>query len=134
MQTELLISTERKQEFVDITPEVTETVKISKIKKGLCNVFVPHATAAIAINENADPNLQLDIIDALDAVAESKKWRHDTIDGNAAAHIKSAIIGPSQTIPIKEGVLQLGRWQDIFLCEFDGPRKRNVIITITKGE
>ncbi|MBW2972634.1 secondary thiamine-phosphate synthase enzyme YjbQ, partial [Candidatus Woesearchaeota archaeon] len=98
-------------------------------KDGLCNVYVPHATAAIAINENADPNITLDIIEALDKMVREGGWRHDSIDNNAAAHIKAAIIGPSETVPIENGRLQLGRWQDIFLCCFDGPRKRRIIVT-----
>jgi len=127
---ELTISSTKKQELLDITAHVKDAVKKSGVNEGLCNVYVSHATAAITINENADPNLRLDIVDALNQLIEEGSWRHDVIDNNAAAHIKSAIIGPSETIPIKEGKLQLGRWQDIFLCEFDGPRKRQVNITI----
>ena len=129
---EFTISTNKKQEFIDITQKIKDIVEKSKISKGICNIFVPHATAAVTINENADPNLSLDIIEALDDVCSKKVWRHDALDNNAASHIKSAIIGPSETIPISNGELVLGTWQDIFLCEFDGPRKRRIITTIIK--
>jgi secondary thiamine-phosphate synthase enzyme len=131
---EFTVSTTKKQELVDITHKIKEIVDGSGVSDGLCNVYVPHATAAIMINENADPNITLDIIDALDKLVPQGKWRHDAIDNNAAAHIKAAVCGPSETIPVKDGKLQLGTWQDIFLCCFDGPRKRRVVVTITKTE
>ncbi|MBW2964858.1 secondary thiamine-phosphate synthase enzyme YjbQ [Candidatus Woesearchaeota archaeon] len=129
---EITVSSTKAQELIDITHQVQEAVKKSRVKEGLCNVYVPHATAAVMVNENADPNITLDIIDALDELIQQGKWRHDRIDNNAAAHIKASICGPSETIPIQDGKLMLGRWQDIFLCCFDGPRKRTVIITTTK--
>lgn len=118
--------TNEKEQLLDITKTVQNYVKKNKGKAVL--VYVPHATAAIAINENADPNVGLDILDALGTVIQEGIWRHDKIDGNAASHIKAAIIGPSEVIPVKEGVLGLGQWQNIFLCDFDGPRERRVII------
>ncbi|MFH1669093.1 MAG: secondary thiamine-phosphate synthase enzyme YjbQ [Candidatus Woesearchaeota archaeon] len=127
---EFTVSTSRRQELVDITKEIAEAVEKSGIKDGLCNVYVPHATAAIAINENADPNISLDIIEALDKMVKEGIWRHDKLDGNAASHIKAAIVGPSETIPIEDGKLVLGTWQDIFLCSFDGPKDRRVRVTI----
>ncbi|MBW2996969.1 secondary thiamine-phosphate synthase enzyme YjbQ [Candidatus Woesearchaeota archaeon] len=130
---EFTVSTSKSQQLVDITHKVEEAVKKSGLKDGLCNVYVPHATAAIAINENADPNITLDIVDALNEMVREGGWRHDRIDNNAAAHIKAAIIGPSETIPVKDGELQLGTWQDVFLCCFDGPRKRRIIVTVIKG-
>lgn len=129
---EFTVSTGKKQELIDITKQVEEAVNKSGVDDGLCNVYVPHATAAIAINENADPNITLDIIDALDEMVREGGWRHDRIDNNAAAHIKASIVGPSETIPVKDGKMQLGTWQDIFLCCFDGPRKRTVKVTIIK--
>ncbi|MBU0461490.1 MAG: secondary thiamine-phosphate synthase enzyme YjbQ [Nanoarchaeota archaeon] len=117
-----------------MTKEVEHAVAKSGIKKGLCSLFVPHATAAITINENADPNVGIDILEALKRIAPKGAWKHDAIDRNGDSHIKSSIIGASQTIPIREGRLCLGQWQDIFLCEFDGPRKRKVIITIIASE
>jgi len=134
MNAEFTISTTKKNELVDITDEVRSIVNKSKIDNGLVNVYVPHATAAVCINENADPNIQDDILDALSQLIKAGGWRHDRIDGNADAHIKAAIVGPSETIPLKDGQLQLGTWQDIFFCEFDGPRNhRRIIVTVTKA-
>lgn len=129
MQKTFKISTAKQQELVDITKEVKEIVKDSKAKEGMCLVYVPHASAAIIINENYDPNICLDIIDALNnAIPLHKKYRHDKVDNNAAAHIKSAIIGPSETIPVKDSKLILGTWQSIMLAEFDGPKKERTVI------
>ncbi|MBI2655799.1 YjbQ family protein [Candidatus Woesearchaeota archaeon] len=131
MQEEFCISTKKKQEMIDITSHVNSIIKKSKIKEGLCNVFTAHATAAIVINENYDPNICLDLIDALNKLVPSGVWRHDRIDGNADAHIKAAILGPQETIPIKNGELQLGRWQSLQFSELDGPRNdRKIIVTI----
>ena len=131
MQDEIFLSTSKKQELIDISDKINSIIKKSKIKNGLCNIFAAHATAAIIINENYDPNICLDLIDALDKLIPSGIWRHDKIDGNADAHIKSAILGPSETIPIKNGELQLGKWQALQFCEFDGPRQdRKIIVTI----
>lgn len=125
------ISTNEHNELVDITDKVQEIVKKSKIKNGICQVFVPHATAAITINENADPNVPEDILNALrKIVKEHNGWKHDSVDNNAAAHIKSSIIGASEMIPIDNNELVLGTWQDVFLCEFDGPRTRTIIVNI----
>ena len=131
MQGEMALSTTKKQELIDITNKINSVIKKSKIKNGLCNIFAAHATAAIIINENYDPNICLDLIDALNKLVPSGIWRHDRIDGNADAHIKSAILGPSETIPIKNGSLELGRWQSVAFAELDGPRNdRKIIITI----
>ena len=133
MQKEIIISTKAHNELIDITKEVEKIVSESKVKQGLCNVFTMHATAAILINENYDPNLREDIINALNKIIpEHNNYKHDKIDNNAASHIKAAIIGPSETIPIKDNKLDLGTWQSIAFCEFDGPRSnRKIIITIT---
>ncbi len=131
MQQEFYVSTKKKQELIDITSQVNSIIKKSKIKNGLCNVFTAHATAAIVINENYDPNICTDLLDALNKLIPSGIWLHDRIDGNADSHIKSAILGPQETIPIKNGELQLGRWQSCMLCELDGPRNdRKIIVTI----
>jgi secondary thiamine-phosphate synthase enzyme len=102
------------------------------VAEGQLIMYTPHATAAISINENDDPNIGTDLLRALSkVVVEHDGWLHDKIDNNAAAHIKSAIVGPSETIPIVEGQLCLGTWQNIFLCEFDGPRsERRIIVSI----
>lgn len=127
------ISTSKKEELIDITAEVEKTIADSKIKNGICFLYVPHATAALTINENADPNVADDIIKALQKAVPEGSWKHDRIDGNATAHIKSTIMGSSETIPIENGKLALGTWQDIFFCEFDGPRSnRKIIVQIIK--
>ena len=131
MQEEFYLSTKKKQELIDITSRVNSIVRKSKISTGICNVFAAHATAAIIINENYDPNICLDLLDSLNKLIPSGIWRHDKIDGNADAHIKSAILGPSETIPIKNNKLELGRWQSIMFAELDGPRNdRKIIVTI----
>ncbi|MBN2567231.1 YjbQ family protein [Candidatus Woesearchaeota archaeon] len=125
------IMTSRHNEVRDITSRVQEILRGSGVKEGVCSVYVPHATAAVIINENADPNINSDLLDALTkAVPEHGGYLHDRIDGNATAHIKAAIIGPSEIIPVSGGELALGAWQDVMLCEFDGPRRRQVIVTI----
>ena len=130
----ITISTSKKEDFVDITSKVNKIVSESGVKEGICILFTPHATGAITINENADPNVPFDILKALDEIIPQGKWKHDKIDNNAAAHIKSSIIGPSQTIPIKNGYITLGTWQAIMFCEFDGPRgDRRIMVKIIKG-
>jgi secondary thiamine-phosphate synthase enzyme len=130
MQEIITLPTSKKQELIDISLQVKSIVKKSKINGGLCNIFAMHATAAIIINENADPNICLDTLDALNDLIPSGKWRHDKLDGNADAHIKSTIFGPSETIPIKNNELQLGTWQSPMLVELDGPRSRKIVVTI----
>src|SRR3989338_1751296 len=131
MQEEIHISTKKKQELVDITSSVNSIIKRSKIKEGLCNVFTAHATAAIIINENYDPNICLDLLDSLNKLIPGGIWRHDKVDGNADSHIKAAILGPQETIPINNGKLELGKWQSVMMAELDGPRSdRKIVITI----
>lgn len=131
MQEEITLSSSKKQELIDITNKINDIIKNSKIKSGICNVFAAHATAAIIINENHDPNICLDLLDSLNKSVPSGIWRHDRIDGNADAHIKSAILGPSETMPVKNGRLELGRWQSVQFCELNGPRNdRKIIVTI----
>ena len=131
MREEIALSTSKKQELIDITSQVNSIIKKSKIKEGLCNVFAAHATGAIIINENYDPNICLDLLDALSKLIPRGAWRHDKIDGNADSHIKSAILGPSETMPVKNNELDLGRWQALMFAELDGPKSsRKIIITI----
>src|SRR3989338_3233619 len=111
MHEEFFISTKKKQELIDITGNVNSIIKKSKVKSGLCNVFAAHATAAIVINENYDPNICTDLLSALNKLVPSGIWLHDRIDGNADAHIKAAILGPQETMPVKNNKLELGRWQ-----------------------
>ncbi len=126
------VATQEKHQIVDVTTNVNAILRESGVREGQLTVFTPHATAAIAINENDDPNIGTDFICALSKlVIEHDGWLHDRIDNNAAAHIKSALTGPSETIPIIGGRLCLGTWQNVFFCEFDGPRhERRVIISI----
>ncbi len=130
MTTELHIRTTAKRELRDITAEVADLVVRSGVAEGLCNVYVAHATAAIVVNENDDPNVCVDLLDALDRLVPAGIWRHDRVDGNAASHIQAAILGPSETIPVRDGRLCLGRWQAVMLAELDGPRERRVFVTI----
>jgi secondary thiamine-phosphate synthase enzyme len=116
--------------MIDLTPQVAEIVARSALDEGLCHVYVAHATAAIVINENDDPNVCVDTLDALDGLIPAGRWRHDRVDGNAASHIQAAILGPGETIPVSQGRLLLGRWQAIMLVELDGPRERRIVVTV----
>ncbi|HWR21655.1 MAG TPA: secondary thiamine-phosphate synthase enzyme YjbQ [Verrucomicrobiae bacterium] len=127
---EFFVKTARKYQVIDITPRVQDIVEQDGSTIGLCCIFVPHATAAVTINENADPNIGEDLHDALAKLIPEGVWRHDRIDGNAAAHIKAAILGPSEMVPVKDRRLALGTWQSLMLVEFDGPRQRRVIVQI----
>ena len=130
MQAEFQVRSQRKYQMLDITEQVADIVGKAKLSEGLCSVYVTHATAAVVINENDDPNVCEDVLDALDKLIPEGVWRHDRVDGNAAAHIKSAILGPGETIPVRDGRLVLGTWQAIMLVELDGPRERRVIVTV----
>jgi secondary thiamine-phosphate synthase enzyme len=127
---QLVFATQSHDQIVDITREVRTFVASSGIRDGLCTIFTPHATAAIVINENDDPNIAVDFLAALRKMVKDRDgWLHDRVDGNAAAHIKSALLGPSETIPVADGDLELGTWQNVFFVELDGPRgQRNVIL------
>jgi secondary thiamine-phosphate synthase enzyme len=127
---EIRVRTGKKYETVDLTSQVAEMVRTSGTEEGICCVYTPHATAAIVINENDDPHIGLDLLDALDKLVPEGVWRHDRIDSNGAAHLKAAILGPSEVIPVQSGRLTLGTWQAIMLVELDGPRDRKVIVTI----
>lgn len=123
------VSTTAHSQLVDITSKVKEVVRQSKVKSGSCQIFVPHTTAGITINENADPSVPKDILKGLEkAVPFDAGYAHT--EGNAAAHIKSTIVGTDKTIFIEDGELRLGTWQGIFFCEFDGPRSRTVIVKV----
>lgn len=134
MQKEITVSSSKREELIDITPQIKDIVNESKVKQGICVLYTPHATGAIIINENADPNICDDILEALSKLIPAGRWRHDRIDNNADAHIKSSIIGSSAAIPIKDGSLQLGTWQDCFFAELDGPRSRRKIIISIIGD
>jgi secondary thiamine-phosphate synthase enzyme len=132
MQKIIKIKTNTKQEIMDITEELNKFVEESKVKEGILIAYTPHATASLIINENADKNICKDLLNCLNSLIPQGKWLHDKIDNNGAAHLKSSILGCSIQIPVKDNKLQLGRWQSSMLCEFDGPRERNIILTIQK--
>lgn len=127
MLKEFTINTPR-EGFIDITSQVVEIVRQSQENAGLCQVFIPHTTAGITINENADPDVVEDMLVALDHMVPELAYKHD--EGNSRAHVKASMIGSSVSVPISGKELCLGTWQGIYLCEFDGPRRRKVIITI----
>ena len=123
------ISTNFRTEMIDITRKVAEIVRISGIKEGIAVIHIPHTTAAVTINENADRDVQHDMTKFMDELVPDKSWfRHD--EGNSDSHIKSSLFGCSQTIIIENGNLLLGTWQGIYFVEFDGPRTRKVIVKI----
>ena len=126
------VQTKKRIEFVDITSEVRKVVKNSGVEEGICYVYTPHTTAGITINENADPSVVYDINNYLNKfIPLDNRYTH--AEGNADAHIKSTIVGCSETVLIKNGSLVLGTWQGIFFCEFDGPRNRTVHVKVTAG-
>ena len=121
------VSTGRKEELIDITAKVADGVSKSSVDSGLCVVYVPHTTAAVTINENADPAVSQDILLGLSHMKlESLHFAH--LEGNSPAHIKSSLVGCSVSVIVEKGRLQLGTWQGIFFCEFDGPRTRKVMV------
>jgi secondary thiamine-phosphate synthase enzyme len=126
---ELTIRTHSRTEFLDITAQIQKLIREHKVENGLLVLFVPHTTAAVTINENADPSVQQDILVELNRLIPlAGSYQHR--EGNSAAHIKSTVIGPSQTLLIESGRLALGTWQGLFFCEFDGPRTRKVWVKI----
>jgi len=126
---EFHIRTTAKRQMIDLTSRVAAIVAEAQVDEGLCNVYVAHATAAIVVNENDDPNVCVDVLDLLDRLIPAGVWRHDKVDGNAASHIQATILGPSETIPIRGGRLLLGTWQAVMLVELDGPRDRRIVVT-----
>jgi len=132
MQNSIQISTHSSNGLYDITQAVAKIVSDSNIQTGMVNVYAQGATAAIMIQENWDESVQTDVITLLSQLIPSGVWEHDKQDGNGDAHLKAGIVGPSETIPIINGKMGLSTWQNIFFCEFDGPRKeRKIVITIS---
>lgn len=129
---EIRVSTARPRELVDITEATRSEVRRSGVTDGLCALYAHGATAALMVQENDDPNISLDVLQSLDDLVPAGRWRHDRVDDNGAAHIQAGLVGPSEAIPIRAGELALSRWQNVFLCDFDGPRRvRTVLVTIT---
>jgi len=130
---EIVLKTNGRNQFIDITRQVESIVLQSGVKSGICVVYAPHTTAAITINENADPTVRKDIISSLDKLVPWREPFYEHAEGNSAAHIKSSLIGCSQTIIVQNGKLLLGTWQGIYFCEFDGPRTRRVLVKVIEG-
>ena len=129
----ITVKTRAKTELIDITSEIEQAVHSSGIIEGLCMLYVPHTTAAITINESADPNVKADIMMILNKIVPWEAgYRH--LEGNSPAHVKSTIVGPSEMIAIENSQLLLGTWQGIFFCEFDGPRTRKVNVRFLQGK
>ncbi len=126
------IRTGAKTELIDLTARVQDAVRDSGVAEGLCLVFVPHTTAGVTINENADPSVKADILMVLNKVISDKEsYRH--AEGNSPAHIKASLMGPQVSVIVSGGRLLLGTWQGIFFCEFDGPRSRRVHVKVCAG-
>lgn len=125
------VSTSSRSQLVDITDQVRKAVAESGVKNGLCHLWVPHTTAGITVNENADPSVARDILMELDRrIPWEDGYRHS--EGNSAAHVKSTLVGCEKTLLIEDGRLALGTWQGVYFCEFDGPRKRQVRLKIVQ--
>ena len=123
------VRTSTHTEFIDITRSVQEAIKKTGVEDGICIIFIPHTTAAVTINENADPSVVQDIVMELNKIVPFKdQYRH--LEGNSPAHIKASLVGCSQIVFVESGKLVLGTWQGIFFCEFDGPRSRQVHIKV----
>jgi secondary thiamine-phosphate synthase enzyme len=127
------VKTSKQTEFIDITRSVQKAVEKTGVEEGTCFIFVPHTTAAVTINENADPSVSLDIVRELNKIVPFQdQYQH--LEGNSSAHIKASLVGFSQIVFVESGRLVLGTWQGIYFCEFDGPRNRNVNIKVISGE
>ncbi|MDJ0956888.1 MAG: secondary thiamine-phosphate synthase enzyme YjbQ [Arenicellales bacterium] len=127
----ITLSTTRREELVDITEHVTAVVRRSNVSDGVASVYAQGATAAMMIQENWDESVQSDVVNLLRKLIPRGVWLHDRQDGNGDSHLKAGLVGPSETIPVIDGKLGLSRWQNIFFCEFDGPRQeRRVICTV----
>ena len=129
---QLNVSTKGRTDLIDVTATVAAVVKKSGVKSGMCYVYVPHTTAGVTINENADPSVREDVEVVLDKLVPwSAGYAHT--EGNSAAHVKASMMGCTSSIPIERGQMLLGTWQGIFFCEFDGPRSRKLIVKVVEG-
>lgn len=127
------IRTEEHNQMLDITTIVQKSVDESEVRDGMCYIFIPHTTAGITINEGADKDVSIDILETLDKlIPHNGDYRH--LEGNSDAHIKASLVGNSLTLIVREGKLLLGTWQRIFFCEFDGPRTRNIIVKVAEDK
>ena len=127
------VRTGKQTELVPITDRIQQAVQESGVESGVCYLYVPHTTAAVSINENADPMVAHDVLYALDKIVPLKDKNYRHMEGNSAAHVKACLFGTSETVLIADGRLVLGTWQGVFFCEFDGPRSRQIYVKIIEG-
>lgn len=127
----LSIKTNKRNQIIDITRDIEKVVEKSGVRNGVCTVYCPHTTAGITINENADPDVKSDLLNALEKIVPNIRFRHS--EGNSDSHLKAALVGMNQSIIISNNQLVLGTWQGIYFCEFDGPRSRKIYIQIIKA-
>lgn len=131
MQRTLTVATHQREVLVDITDAVRAVVVDSGVATGLCGVYAQGATAAVMVQENWDDSVPRDVVALLAQLAPRGVWEHDRQDGNGDAHLKAGLVGPSEVVPVIDGRLGLSRWQDLFLCDFDGPRaERRIVVTV----
>ena len=129
----LSVKTDRRTQLVDVTAQVQKAVAASGVARGVCHLYVPHTTAAITINECADPDVARDVEGALDRlIPKTGPFRHS--EGNSDSHVKAVLVGSSQMVLVEDGKLALGRWQGVFFCEFDGPRERRLQVKVVADE
>ena len=133
MPLHISVFTRGKEVLEEITQRINDVVRRSGVQEGVCYLYLPHTTAGIIINENADPSVGRDILDRLDTLVPARSSYHH-LEGNAPAHIKSTLTGLSLMVPIDNGRLALGRWQGVFLCEFDGPRDRTILVQVVASQ
>ena len=124
------VKTSRRDELIDITPQVQNAIDAAGVRNGAVTVYIPHTTAGVTINENADPDVIHDLLTALDTTVPWRQGFYRHGEGNSAAHLKSTIVGCNTTVPVVDGRMTLGTWQSIFFCEFDGPRSRRALVTV----
>ncbi|MCW8852478.1 MAG: secondary thiamine-phosphate synthase enzyme YjbQ [Gammaproteobacteria bacterium] len=135
MHKTITIQTRQREAMIDITSQVKAVIRDSGVRNGLVNVYAQGATAAIMIQENWDDSVQSDVIKLLQKMIPNGVWQHDKQDGNGDAHLKSGLVGPSESIPIIDGEPGLSTWQNIFFCEYDGPRnERHIVVTVLSSQ
>ena len=135
MHKTITIQTQQREVLIDITSQVKNVIRESGVRQGLVNVYAQGATAAIMIQENWDDSVQTDVINLLAKMIPNGVWLHDRQDGNGDAHLKSGLVGPSESIPLIDGEMGLSTWQNIFFCEYDGPRQeRHIVVTVLSSE
>jgi secondary thiamine-phosphate synthase enzyme len=135
MHKTITIQTHQREAMIDVTSQVKAVIRDSGVRNGLVNVYAQGATAAIMIQENWDDSVQSDVINLLQKMIPNGVWQHDKQDGNGDAHLKSGLVGPSESIPIIDGEPGLSTWQNIFFCEYDGPRnERHIVVTVLSSQ